>query len=80
VPFGIARVLGRIGEHLPGRPLTHDQVRMLKFDNVVSPAAREEGRTLQGLGVAPTPVDVVLPTYLAHFRERGEFSEMRPAG
>jgi NADH dehydrogenase len=49
VPFGVARILGRIGEHLPGRPLTHDQVRMLKFDNVVSAAAREAGRTLQAL-------------------------------
>jgi NADH dehydrogenase len=79
VPFGIARILGRVGEYLPGRPLTHDQVRMLKFDNVVSPAARQDGRTLQGLGITPTALEVVLPTYLARFRERGEFTQVNPA-
>jgi NADH dehydrogenase len=50
---------------------------MLRFDNVVSPEAHAEGRTLAGLGIAPTALEVVLPTYLARFRERGEFSQPR---
>jgi NADH dehydrogenase len=79
IPFGPARIMGRIGQHMPGRPLTLDQVRMLQFDNVVSQAARDEGRTLEGLDIEPTPLDVVLPTYLARFRERGEFTPLRPA-
>jgi NADH dehydrogenase len=79
IPLGAAKILGRIGQHLPGAPLTADQVRMLQFDNVVSAEARDEGRTLQGLGIEPTALEVVLPTYLGRFRERGEFTPLRPA-
>jgi NADH dehydrogenase len=71
--------MGRIGQHLPGAPLTLDQVRMLQFDNVVSEAAKAEGRTLQGLGIEPTALEIVLPTYLGRFRERGEFTQVRAA-
>lgn len=79
VPWGIARLLGRVGQYLPGRPITDDQVRMLKFDNVVSDEAKEDGRTLSGLGVEPTALEVILPTYLGRFRERGEFTRARHA-
>jgi NADH dehydrogenase len=80
IPFGAAKIMGRVGQHLPGTPLTADQVRMLQFDNVVSAEAGDEGRTLQGLGIEPTAMEVVLPTYLTRFRERGEFTQIRPAG
>jgi NADH dehydrogenase len=79
IPWGPARFLGRLGQHLPGAPLTADQVRMLQFDTVVSEGAKADGRTLQGLGIEPTALEIVLPTYLARFRERGEFSQIRPA-
>ncbi len=79
IPWGAARLLGRIGRFLPGAPITADQIEMLRFDNVVSPAAKAGGRTLEGLGIEPTALDIVLPTYLAHFRERGEFTQIRPA-
>lgn len=74
IPWAIARAMGRVGEHLPGSPLTADQVRMLRFDNVVAEEAKRDGRTLTGLGVDPTGLEVVLPTYLKRFRERGEFT------
>jgi NADH dehydrogenase len=74
VPWFAARIMGRLGGLLPGSPLTADQVRMLMLDNVVSEAAKEEGRTLAGLGIEPTALEVVLPTYLERFRERGEFT------
>jgi NADH dehydrogenase len=74
VPWFAARIMGRLGGLLPGSPLTADQVRMLMLDNVVSQAAKEEGRTLAGLGIEPTALEVVLPTYLERFRERGEFT------
>jgi NADH dehydrogenase len=77
IPFGVARIMGRIGRYLPGAPLTDDQVRMLQFDTVVSEAASAEGRTLKGLGIEPTATEVVLPTYLGRFRERGEFTQIR---
>jgi uncharacterized protein YbjT (DUF2867 family) len=80
IPWGAARMMGRIGQHFPGAPLTADQVRMLQFDTIVSEQAKAEGRSLAGLGIEPTALEVVLPTYLARFRERGEFSQIRPAG
>jgi NADH dehydrogenase len=74
IPFGVAKWQGRVLEKLPGSLLTYDQVRMLELDTIVSDAAKAEGRTLEGLGIAPTALDVVLPTYLRRFRGQGEFS------
>jgi NADH dehydrogenase len=79
VPWGVAKTMGRVAQHLPGTPLTADQVEMLKVDNIVSAAAKAEGRTLEGLGVDPTALEIVLPTYLARFRERGEFTQVGAA-
>jgi NADH dehydrogenase len=75
IPWSAARLMGRIGQHLPGSPLTLDQVRMLRFDTVVSEDAQRNGRTLAGLGITPTAVESILPTYLKRFRERGEFTQ-----
>lgn len=79
VPWFAARIMGGVGAFLPGKPLTSDQVRMLRFDNVVSENAKRDGRTLEGLAIEPTALEVVLPTYLARFRERGEFTAARTA-
>jgi NADH dehydrogenase len=53
--------------------LTRDQVVLLQRDNVVSEAAAAEGRTLPGLGIAPTAMDAIVPSYLVRFRKRGQF-------
>lgn len=74
IPFGVAKWQGRFLEKLPKPLLTYDQVRMLEGDTIVSDAAKAEGRTLEGLGIDPTALDVVLPTYLRRFREQGEFT------
>jgi uncharacterized protein YbjT (DUF2867 family) len=79
VPWWAARAMGRVGQYLPGKPLTFDQVRMLRFDNVVSDEARRDGRTLETLGISPTALEIILPTYLTRFREQGEFTQIRPA-
>jgi NADH dehydrogenase len=76
IPWFAARTMGRFGQHLPGAPITFDQVRMLKFDNVVSADAERENRTLAGLDITPTALEVVLPTYLTRFRERGQFTQI----
>jgi hypothetical protein len=41
--------------------LTTDQIRMLERDNVVSPGAPG----LLELGIAPTPMDLIVPGYLS---------------
>jgi NADH dehydrogenase len=58
---------------LPNSPLTPDQVEMLKRDNVVSSGAL----TLATLGVEPTAVEVILPTYLDRFRHGGWYARRR---
>ena len=74
LPWWLAKLQGRILGLLPNPLLTADQVEMLKRDNVVSDAAREEGRTLEGLGIAPQATEAVLPAYLWQYRVAGQFS------
>ena len=60
LPFGVARLQASLLEFLPAPPLTPDQVDLLKRDNVVAPAAPG----LAELGIAPTPLEVIVPQYL----------------
>jgi uncharacterized protein YbjT (DUF2867 family) len=62
--FELAMLQARILEFLPAPPLTRDQVELLKTDNVVGPDAR----TLADLGITPTPIELVVPEYLARYR------------
>lgn len=73
IPFSVAEILGAVAGLLPGAPLTRDQVRLLRHDNVVSEEARREGRTLEGLGITPRAIDAILPAYLVRFRPHGQF-------
>jgi NADH dehydrogenase len=56
---------------LPAPPLTADQVELLKSDNIVSSGAM----TLASLGIAPTAVEAILPTYLDRFRGGGWYHQ-----
>ena len=67
LPFGLAAFQARLMSVLPSPPLTPDQVELLKRDNVVSSGAM----TLAALGIAPTAVEGILPTYLDRFRRGG---------
>jgi len=58
--------------------MTRDQVELLKHDNVVSDAAKAEGRTLQGLGIIdPQSIEAIAPTYLYRFRKFGQYQTQR---
>ena len=78
LPFALARFQAFFLEWLPTPPLTRDQVRLLERDAVVSDEAAREGRTLLGLGVTPTALAAVLPSYLWRFRKAGQFSKPLP--
>jgi uncharacterized protein YbjT (DUF2867 family) len=67
IPDGLVRLQARIGEHLPGKPLTRDQLAQLRRDNVVSEGA--EG--FAALGLEPRAMDAVVPGYLSRFRRAG---------
>ncbi len=73
IPFGLASLQARLMSLLPNPPLTPDQVEMLKRDNIVSAGAL----TLATLGIAPTPVEAILPTYLDRFRRGGWYARDR---
>ncbi|WP_420338973.1 complex I NDUFA9 subunit family protein [Roseibium sp.] len=73
IPFPVSEVMGKVMQYLPGSPLTADQVELLKKDNLVSEAAISEGRTLSGIGVEPTTLAAILPSYLDRFREHGQY-------
>jgi hypothetical protein len=77
VPWSLAAVAGTVLGALPGKVLTRDQVRQLRSDNVVSEAAKAERRTIEGLGIDPTSLAAILPTYLQRFRARGQFDMRR---
>ncbi|MDE0590902.1 complex I NDUFA9 subunit family protein [Halocynthiibacter sp. C4] len=53
--------------------LTGDQLKSLRVDNVVS----DDAKTLNDLGVTPTTMDAIMPTYLWRFRPNGQFEELR---
>lgn len=80
MPFWLAKLSALMTVALPNawRPITVDQVRLLQVDNVVSPAAISEGRTLAGLGIgAPRAVGAIVPAYLERFKARGQYAHYR---
>lgn len=79
LPFGVARLAAPILQRLPGRVITSDQVRQLRHDVIVSDEAIAGHRTLRDLGVEPTALASVLPSYLYHNRPHGQFNKARDA-
>ena len=73
LPFFVAKLQAMMLQYLPIPLLTPDQVELLRVDNVVSEAAKAESRTLQGLGIAPEPIEAIVPSYLWRFRKTGQF-------
>jgi len=88
VSFETAKALGAVTETVSALSLglfpelfaiTRDQVELLRSDNVVSKEAIAEGRTLQGLGIAPESFESFVPTYLYRYRRTGQFADRRAA-
>jgi hypothetical protein len=74
VPFALLKLQATFLQFLPKPLLTPDQVELLKCDNVVSDAAKRDGRTLEGLSIRPESMEAIVPTYLWRFRKTGQFS------
>jgi uncharacterized protein YbjT (DUF2867 family) len=73
VPFGLMKLQAMILQFLPKPPITPDQVELLRHDNVVSDSARQQGRTLEALGIVPASTAAVVPDYLWRFRKTVQF-------
>ncbi|MEW7007268.1 complex I NDUFA9 subunit family protein [Lentilitoribacter sp. EG35] len=78
LPWAIASLIGSITSLIPfiDPPLTPDQVELLKQDNVVSADAENADLDLQSMGIAPTALEAILPTYLVHYRPAGQYTKM----
>jgi NADH dehydrogenase len=73
-PFAAAELLGGLGDLASfaiAPPITSDQVRMLRTDNVAS--GQYPG--LEALGITPTTLEAVLPTYLYRYRRGGQYAD-----
>jgi uncharacterized protein YbjT (DUF2867 family) len=71
LPFALASLKAAFLQLLPNPILTMDQVKLLKKDNVVAPTAAG----LADLGITPTSVEAVIPSYLWRFRAKGEYAD-----
>ena len=67
LPFGIAQIQAAFLGLLPKPPLTLDQLRLLKIDNVLS--GKLPG--LEAFGIKPTGLEAILPAYLERYRRGG---------
>ena len=75
LPFGLAKLQALFLQFAPGAlRLTPDQVELLRSDNIVSDAAKAQGRTLEGLGIVPVSMEAIAPQYLWRFRRAGQFA------
>jgi len=75
LPFFVARAIGSVAQlsALIGIApvLTRDQVILLETDNVVAEGA--EG--LSALGIEPTGIEAIAPSYLWRYRRGGQFAD-----
>ena len=67
IPFGLASLKAVFLERLPQPLLTRDQVRMLRHDSIATPGTPG----LAELGITPTALELILPSYLERFRRPG---------
>ncbi|HEX5378847.1 MAG TPA: complex I NDUFA9 subunit family protein, partial [Phenylobacterium sp.] len=75
LPFPVAAMMGKVFELAAltpiAPPLTSDQVELLKSDNVVSGNCPG----LADLGITPTSVEGIIPSYLYRFRKGGQYAD-----
>ncbi len=65
MPSPIASIVAAFCELMPVPPLTRDQVRLLKTDNVVS----EQALNFADLNITPRSIETVVPTYLSRLKK-----------
>ena len=70
IPFSVMGLAAGAMSVLPNAPVTRDQLKQLKTDNVVAANAL----TLSNLGIEATPVDLIVPEYLARYQPGGRFA------
>lgn len=75
LPWGLAKFQGAVLGLLPYPPLTADQVESLKTDAIVAQGAL----SFADLGLVPSGMEAILPSYLARYRPGGRFGDKKRA-
>ena len=70
VPFSVMAIPAFFAGLLPNPPVTSDQLKLLKTDNICAKSAPG----LAELGITPTAIEAIVPEYLAAFRPGGRFT------
>jgi len=70
VPFSVMAIPAFFAGLLPNPPVTSDQLKLLKTDNICTKSAPG----LAELGITPTAIEAIVPEYLAAFRPGGRFT------
>lgn len=70
VPTGVMSLAATAMAVLPNPPVTRDQLKLLKVDNIVS----GDLPGLDDLGVKSTPIDLIVPSYLERYQPGGRFA------
>jgi NADH dehydrogenase len=80
IPFFVGAIMGTSYDILSAvtgglikGPVTRDQVRSLAQDNIVA----SDAKTLADLGIEPTAMEAVLPSYLWRFRPSGQYDAIK---
>jgi len=76
IPPALAKLQAAVLEHVPGKPLTRDQLLLLAHDNVVTSGVPG----LPELGITPTPVELIEPALLRRFQPGGGRREIYAPG
>ena len=64
IPYIFAEIMGLGAQLLPVPPITLDQVRTLRIDNVVA----SDASTFSELNISPSHLELILPTYMHRFQ------------
>jgi len=70
VPHAVMTIAASAMAILPNPPVTRDQLKLLKVDNVVG----DDAKGLDDLGINPTPIELIVPSYLQRYQPGGRFA------
>ncbi|MDP1975545.1 MAG: complex I NDUFA9 subunit family protein, partial [Alphaproteobacteria bacterium] len=73
IPFSMAKFLSYILQFFPSKPLTPDQVDLIKSDNICSGTLPG----LSALNIRPTTLEIITPAYLSRYRPGGRYVRVK---
>jgi uncharacterized protein YbjT (DUF2867 family) len=80
VPFFMLDIMSLVTGWLPFAPMTYDQAKLLRKDNVVKGGAdAAKVGTFADLGITPTPAEAIVGSYLYTYRPTGQYAGAGPA-